>query len=622
MDKKMKNNESCENRGKLISTFEREPQAKNGEGLIDVIEYVSPAKNAEGLIDVIERVPTAKNAEGLIDVIERVSPENRNNGLIDVIEYVFPTKPDEELIDVIEYVSSKKSPDCSINTFECEQALASPQVLTTEMAEKPAQQMNNQQTVSIEKCIEKTITNFAQNANGNIIFTGLLGFTPDDSGNVDRFLCFYGDIVLYAEDEKKFYLWNERFWEESSVNKVKKMMETVMKTYRDEAKVLRDSPNPIEKALHEHSKNSCNHGAISAAVNLLKSRCHITSDKFDNNTHLLNVKNGIIYLQKGTLLEHCKDLLLTHYVNVDYVPDTDASQSDFLQFLYSICCGDRQLMDYLQVVFGYAITGETREQVFFIMYGSGGNGKSTLINAVEGVVSDYVSHMSVETLMKSNCRAGAATPELAMTQGKRMVFTSELNSQEKLNEGKIKNLTGQGKITVRALRCMPVEFTPQFKIFIDTNHLPQIAGYDEAMVRRLRIIPFEATFRGENSDKFLPQRLQQESERTIILNWLVAGAVRYYGEGMPACYAVEKATIEYVNSADSVQLFLDECVQYCEGGSYSARELYIAFQRYCKVACIPELSEAEFAKAMALKGIKKKRTNKGNQYMDVAFLED
>lgn len=448
----------------------------------------------------------------------------------------------------------------------------------------------------------------------------LMQFPYDDSGNVDRFLHYYGDILCFNIDADKFFIWNGKFWEEDTTKTVKKMAEKVMMIYRDTVKKIDGLRFGANNDIAVHALNSCNNSKLNALVEMLKHRTAVKHEIFDTHPALLNVKNGVVDLRTGHLEMHRKELYITAFIDIEYLPSSSSNEfSCFSGFIKSISCNSVQLSQFIQKCFGYGITGETREQKLFILHGSGSNGKSTLIEALANVVSDYVKHLPVEVLLNNDVfKSGAKpSPELAQTTNSRMLFLSELNEGESLNEGKVKNLTGEGRISVRKLYCEPFEFAPKFKIFMDTNHLPSINGHEFSVRRRIKIIPFDAVFTGENLDKRLPAKLKSPQEKSEILRWLIDGAVKYYRYGLGTAPEVEKMTADYFNSHDSIGAFLNNIVIKKAGASIEAQILYQSYCEFCNRSGMQYLTQKVFGSVLKQLGYEKKRKSSGYFYENI-----
>ena len=203
---------------------------------------------------------------------------------------------------------------------------------------------------------------------------------------------------------------------------------------------------------------------------------------------------------------------------------------------------------------GYCLTGSTREHALFFLYGTGANGKSVFLNVLSALLGDYASNAPMETFMDSGSERHPT--ELASLRGARFVTAIETEQGRRWNESRIKTLTGGDKISARFMRQDFFEYMPQFKLVIAGNHKPAIRNVDEAMRRRLHLIPFTVTIPPEKRDGKLTEKLL--AERAGILAWAIEGCRQWLKLGLVAPPIVREATQEYFNNEDAIQEFEDE----------------------------------------------------------------
>jgi putative DNA primase/helicase len=236
-----------------------------------------------------------------------------------------------------------------------------------------------------------------------------------------------------------------------------------------------------------------------------------------------------------------------------------------------------ELVSFLQTAAGLGVTGITKEQVMFILYGSGANGKSTFLNTLLNLLGDYAISTQTETFTRQN--ADRISNGIARLRGTRFVTTAETEQGKKLAEPLIKQITGNDKLTARFLFSEYFSFLPAFKIFMATNHKPLIRGTDYGIWRRIRLIPFSAAVPAERQDKDLEEKLA--AERSGILNWLAAGAARWRHEGLKTPDDIINATDEYRAEMDVIGGFLKERCSQNPAYKIRIRELFKAYQEWC-----------------------------------------
>lgn len=297
---------------------------------------------------------------------------------------------------------------------------------------------------------------------------------------------------------------------------------------------------------------------------------------FDRDIYLLNTLSGTVDLRTGELLPHKRDDLITRITGVAYVPG--ASSGKWNTFLKTVL-EDDELRGFFQRALGYSATGDVREDCFFIMQGPGGNGKGTAIETITAALGDYAHRTQTDMLMMKPVNATAATPNVADLKSRRFVFASESEEGHRLAESLVKDLTGGDTINARWLNQNPFTFTPTHKLWLQTNHAPQIRGQDPGMWRRIKKLPF--TVRPKKPDTTLRAKLKNEDELKGVLAWIINGAVSWYKNGLQEPEVVSKSTKEYKESQDKIGTFIEEECKFTPTGIVGVSELYQAYKTWC-----------------------------------------
>jgi putative DNA primase/helicase len=224
-------------------------------------------------------------------------------------------------------------------------------------------------------------------------------------------------------------------------------------------------------------------------------------------------------------------------------------------FLDKITAGDSELKSYLKRMAGYCMTGDTSEHVLFFLYGTGANGKSVYVNTLRGIWGDYASAAPMTTFMTSH--TDQHPTDLAMLRGVRLVVAQETEIGRQWAETKIKSITGGDPITARFMRQDFFTYTPRFKIVIAGNHKPSLGNVDEAIRRRLHLVPFTITIPPEERDKELFDKLKPEWPG--ILRWAIGGCLEWQRIGLAPPDTVNAATDEYLAEEDALGRWIEEC---------------------------------------------------------------
>lgn len=282
-------------------------------------------------------------------------------------------------------------------------------------------------------------------------------------------------------------------------------------------------------------------------------RIAATVDQWDADPWALNTPAGVVDLRSGELRPHRPE---DHFSKITAVgPDGGERPALWLDFLDKVTGGDREIENFLQRVFGYCLTGDVSAHGMFFLYGLGGNGKSVAIETIAGILGEYHRRAPMETFMASH---GERHPtDLAMLQGARMVTASEVEAGARWAESKIKTITGGDTIPARFMRGDYFEYRPQFKLILLGNHKPVLSSVDEAMRRRLHMIPFNVTIPAAARDPELREKLKREWP--AILQWCVEGALEYRQHGLKPPSPVAAASDEYLAAEDATTAWIDEC---------------------------------------------------------------
>lgn len=348
-------------------------------------------------------------------------------------------------------------------------------------------------------------------------------------------------------------------------------------------------------------------GYRSARSTLLKdaeSNLAIRQSDFDTQPYLFNCLNCVINLETGEILEHRPELFLSKMAGVVY--DPDAQSEDFERFMDQIMMGDKTKIEYLQTLFGYAMSGTNQREEAYMLYGrTTRNGKSTLMDTMKCLFGDYAMNCQPETLAMKNKSGGNASPDLARLNGCRLLQVSEPPKRMNLDVALFKTLTGRDPITARHLYQEPFEFMPVFKLFMNTNYLPIVLDDTLFSSGRVKVITFDRHFEPHEQDMGLKDRLVSPKNLSGILNWLLEGNRRFRENpnafDPPA--PVRTATEAYRLSSDKLQSFLDECTEVSPQSAIPAKEAYITYSSWCKDNGFGVENKSNFFAELKNKGI-------------------
>ena len=302
----------------------------------------------------------------------------------------------------------------------------------------------------------------------------------------------------------------------------------------------------------------------------------VLPDVFDINKILLNVENGTLDLRTGELREHRKDDLITKIAPVVY--DKTAKCPKWDRFFCQIMQGDVDMMNFLKMAVGVSLTGMVQEQLFFILYGLGMNGKSTFLDVIMHLLGDYGLSTPVDTFLTK--RNDQIPNDVARLKGARFVSAIETPEGRRLNESLIKAITGGDTITARFLHAEFFDFRPEFKLWIGTNHKPVVKDSSFAMWRRVRLVPFNFAVSEDEKNPNLKAELIEELPG--ILNWALDGCMAWQIKGsLETPTPVKEATEAYKSDMDIVNAFLSECCVFEPTAKLKAKVLYETYKNWC-----------------------------------------
>lgn len=426
-------------------------------------------------------------------------------------------------------------------------------------------------------------------------------FTLGDYKNVDRFIKLVSGNLKFIVEQKEWLYWDGIVWvadrgsTDKGGGKVNCYCRKVIPQIIGEAMALTDKKES-EKVLKEAGRLS-NRAGVDSMLTLAQRDDRITVNldektggiTFDSDPYLLTVNNGTIDLRTGKLREHRREDYITHKVPFDY--DPEAKCPEWLGLLELVLGGDKELIDYMHRVTGYCLTGDTSEKAFFVFWGSGNNGKTTLTETIAKMLGSHASNTPVSSFAGKSGVASGDVPssDMARLRGSRMVFTSEIGQGQRLQEERIKALTGGGDFfTARHLYGKHFEFRPQFKIVMDTNYRPRVdSSTDKALWSRVHLIPFNVCIPEVTTPVPRPViNRKLEAEMPGILAWAVRGCLEWQNKGLEPPQIVVDAREDYREEAGGLADFLGDWLAPDANSLVTAREILDAYDAYCKTYSI------------------------------------
>lgn len=461
---------------------------------------------------------------------------------------------------------------------------------------------------------------FAVFGNGQTVVHERKDYDFTDTGNAHRMQDKFGNILRYSYNQKKWLYWDGKRWCVDDSGEVKKMADVICDDIKREA--FLESDEEKQAALLKWANRTASSKSKEAMIKECQHLGNIPAspDSFDAYTDYLNTQNGIVNLRNGELLPHDSSFMMSKITVAEY--DTSGKKPElWLKFLSEVTNGDKDLQDYIQKCVGYSLSGSVREQCAYFLYGIGNNGKSTFMDTIADMLGGYAANTQPETLMMKRFGDSGANPEIARLKSARFVTSEEPTEGVRLNEGLLKQLTGGSKVTCRFLYGDEFEYSPEFKIWIATNHKPVIRGTDVGIWRRIKLIPFEVNIPKEKVDKLLKYRLRKEFPQ--ILRWAVEGCIKWQREGIEEPEKVKGAVKEYKQEMDILASFVEQCLEidYDCTESISASRLFRVYLHWAKENNEYEMSANKFGREITKKLPEKHKTGAGIMYRYIRFTD-
>jgi putative DNA primase/helicase len=465
--------------------------------------------------------------------------------------------------------------------------------------------------------IAKSVTRYAPDYLPGPDGAAIKYFNLTDLGNAERLVNRYGDVLRYCYERKRWLVWNGKVWEWDAGNKVAALAKLAVRNIYHEAGDELDEKK--RKDIASHASKSESDPRLTGMINLAQSEpgIPIKLTDLDTNHWVFNCLNGTIDLQSGKLLPHRKEDLITILVHIEY--DPNASCNLWMRFLDRVTGGNIELVSYLQRVVGYSLTGDTRSQTMFFLYGLGSNGKSTFITTIRKLTGGYGTKANTSLFMAKDRNSGGPSEDLANLQGKRFVMASEIEDGRRLAVVLIKEMTGGEAIRADRKYEHEIEFQPVHKIWLIGNHKPVITDTTLSIWRRVKLIPFTVTIPGKEMDPDLPAKL--ESELPGILAWAVKGCLEWQKYGLAEPKAVTNATSDYRHEQDILGDFIDDCCCLLPTAAVSKHELKTAYETWCNSTGSQPASQKTFRARLIERGVTEGKSG-GTRYWKGIALSD
>ena len=404
-------------------------------------------------------------------------------------------------------------------------------------------------------------------------------FEPTEQGTMRRLLAEHGDDLMYVADAARWYSWDGRRWARDQTGEVQRRTKATVDGLID---AVGDEPDlDRRKALVNHWGKAQTAHVQRGIIELARTEADVavTIADLDRDPWALNVRNGTLDLRTGELGPARREDRITKLAPVDYEPD--AACPTWERFVRWACCEDDELVEYLQRLVGYTLTGDVSEQLLVFCLGAGANGKTTFLTVLQamlGLDDDGHACQAPPRLLVSSRHEQHPT-QVADLVGRRLVVCTEVDADDRFDEVLVKQLTGGDPLKARFMRQDFFTFQPTGTFWLAANHKPNVRGTDHAIWRRIKLVPFNATVTDDDRDPHLVDKLLKELPG--ILAWAVRGCRAWQSDGLGAARAVLDATDRYRAEQDVFSQFLDDCCVLGDMYVVGATDLHDAFRTWC-----------------------------------------
>jgi putative DNA primase/helicase len=420
-----------------------------------------------------------------------------------------------------------------------------------------------------------------------------------------RFTRKFEDEVRFVNSWGKWLRWTGQYWKTDSTLRIFDAVRTICREMASEC--------PDQKLIANRLSSG---RTVAAAETLARAdRRHAASpEEFDSSPWVLNTPTGLVDLRTGQVREHRRSDLITKITTAGPGQGCDR----WLQFLDEITGKDEELQQFFQRMIGYCLTGITREHALFFLYGTGANGKSVFLSTISTLLGDYARTASTSSFTASSTEQHPT--DLAALRGARFVMAIETEDGARWAESKIKSLTGGDKIAARFMRQDFFEFKPEFKLVVSGNHKPGLRSVDEAMRRRLHLVPFTITIPEHERDAHLTDKLR--GELPGIMSWAIQGCLDWQAQGLNPPAIVRDATAKYLAAEDAFGRWLEErCV--VESSAWaSSSSLFADWKDWAERNGEYAGSQKRFSEQLEARGFQPERTREARGFIGIASVTD
>nr|WP_034339671.1 phage/plasmid primase, P4 family [Herbaspirillum sp. B39] len=458
-----------------------------------------------------------------------------------------------------------------------------------------------------------TIFYYAKKANNQVPSMVERMTIPVDEADVVEHIAMKlkGRLLVVGDDT--YYVFDQHHWKRDNKLAARMVLGVIKDLYM--VAIKEGNANAAKRL-----KGINNYGAAAKLMKNLNAYEHFDakSEAFDSNPELLGVPNGVVELKDGTFRKGRPEDMITITTRAEY--DADAKCPRFNAFLKTVM-PSKEYRKFFRRLCGYWLVGNAKEQKAFFFLGKGSNGKGTITRVTEAVLGGKLCTTISPSYIKNATQGNpnSPTPAVMPLRDARVIFCTESARSKGIDEVFFKQLTGNDVLTGRHNYGEQQSFTPPGKLVITTNVMPDWTHFDDALWRRVIVIPFEHSFTGEQRDNNLDTTLQEEASG--ILNFMIRGAEKYLKHGLRESQEVIAATKAARIEADSVNFWISQECKRAKRKCMRAKDAYAAYTAFTKVQKRTPATVKQFAKSMEDLGFARRRRAEGFYYLGISLLQ-
>lgn len=418
-----------------------------------------------------------------------------------------------------------------------------------------------------------------------------------DIGNGYLFADWYKDRARYVPERKKWFVYTGKAWKADGENlRVMEMCKKMADALAVYALSIEDERqrNDYLDFVKKWQRRAYRETILKDAAGVYP----VEMASFDADPLLFNCQNGTLNLRTKEFRPHSAADMLSKISGVCYDPTAHCDR--WQQFIMEVMEGDAGKAAFLQKSLGLTLTGDTSHECFFILYGpKSRNGKGTTMETFMTLMGDYGRTAKPDTIaQRQTANGNGPSEDIARLAGARFVNIPEPDKRLVLSAALVKTLTGNDTVTARFLNENSFEYRPQFKLFINTNHLPAVTDVTLFSSGRVKVIPFERHFSEDEQDHGLKSELAKSENLSGILNWCLTGLWMIEESGFDPPEAVLNATDQYRQDSDKISRFISDELEPGPGYEERTSEAFARFQNWCAVNGFREGSIKSFTADM------------------------